>query len=63
MARGTMVVAIYAGSDLYTYSSGVFSCSLNNTAAKASINHAVELVGIDCDGNYLIKNSWGTSWG
>jgi len=39
-----------------TYKSGVF----NN--CKASINHAVLLVGA-IGGNWKIKNSWGTSWG
>ena len=37
---------------------------MNSTEAYANINHAVELVGVDCStGNYIIKNSWGTSWG
>ena len=38
------------------YTSGVF----NN--CRASINHAVLLVGV-VGGNWKIKNSWGTSWG
>lgn len=38
------------------YRSGVF----NN--CKASINHAVLLVGV-VGGNWKIKNSWGTGWG
>ena len=39
-----------------TYGSGVF----NN--CRASINHAVLLVGV-VNGNWKIKNSWGTGWG
>jgi cathepsin L len=39
------------------YSSGVFG----NCAA--SINHCVLLVGIDPQGVWKIKNSWGTGWG
>jgi C1A family cysteine protease len=38
------------------YKSGVF----NN--CKSSINHAVLLVGVK-DGNWKIKNSWGSTWG
>lgn len=38
------------------YKSGVFS------NCKASINHAVLLVGV-IGGNWKIKNSWGTGWG
>jgi hypothetical protein len=37
------------------YRSGIF----NN--CKASINHAVLLVGVS-GGNWKIKNSWGTGW-
>jgi C1A family cysteine protease len=39
------------------YKSGVFS----NCAAN--INHAVLAVGYDNSGNWIIQNSWGTSWG
>ncbi|CAD8164351.1 unnamed protein product [Paramecium pentaurelia] len=39
------------------YKSGVFSnCNKN-------INHAVMAVGYDASGNWIIKNSWATSWG
>ena len=40
-----------------SYKSGAF----NNCAAN--LNHAVLLVGIDANGVWKIKNSWGTSWG
>lgn len=39
------------------YKSGVF----NNCGT--STNHAVLAVGWDSEGNWIIKNSWGTSWG
>ena len=39
------------------YRSGVFS------NCGTSINHAVLAVGYDASGNWLVKNSWGTSWG
>jgi hypothetical protein len=60
---GSMVVAIYVENSFYSYSSGVYSCSANFDTAYTNINHAVELVGMDCSGNYIVKNSWGTSWG
>jgi len=40
------------------YKSGVFSnCGITN------LNHAVLAVGYDDAGNWLVKNSWGTTWG
>ena len=63
LERGSLVVAFAVESTFYSYSSGVYSCPLNASAAYAGINHAVELVGMDCNGNYIIKNSWGTTWG
>lgn len=40
-----------------SYKSGTFS-----NCAK-SINHAVLGVGYTTDGQWIIKNSWGTGWG
>ena len=40
------------------YKSGVFSnCHLT------PLNHAVLLVGYEDNGNWIVKNSWGTGWG
>lgn len=42
------------------YSSGTFSkCSSNPDDA----DHAVVLVGLNADGTWKVRNSWGTSWG
>ncbi|NDW60087.1 hypothetical protein G0P98_26810 [Yangia sp. PrR004] len=40
-----------------SYKSGTFS-----NCAK-SLNHAVLAVGYDASGNWIVKNSWGTTWG
>jgi C1A family cysteine protease len=40
------------------YKSGVFSnCGTTN------LNHAVLLIGYEDSGAWLVKNSWGTTWG
>jgi cathepsin L len=56
--KGPVAVALDATNDFSDYSSGVLkSCSFSGT------NHAVLVYGYDEKKNWLIKNSWGTSWG
>jgi len=50
-----IAIAVDASNWSY-YTSGVFS------NCGTSLNHGVLLVGI-VNGNWLVKNSWGTSWG
>ncbi len=63
LGRGSLVVAFAVESTFYSYGGGVYQCPDNFTTAYGKINHAVELVGMECAGNYIIKNSWGTTWG
>lgn len=58
-----VAVAIYAEGAFFQYSSGVYTGCPDYATSKANVNHAVILVGYDSNGNYIIKNSWGTSWG
>ena len=53
---GPVAVALSA-SGWGSYSSGIFS------SCQTRINHGVLLVAVDADGNWRIKNSWGTGWG
>lgn len=41
------------------YKSGIY----NKCPSSPSLNHAVLLIGFDWSRNWIIKNSWGTSWG
>lgn len=59
---GTMAVGINADSGFQSYSSGIYSCAAPTTN-HSDINHAVQLIGYDANGDWIIKNSWGTSWG
>lgn len=40
-----------------SYSSGIFS------NCRKTVNHAVVLIGVTQEGNWIIQNSWGTKWG
>lgn len=40
------------------YKSGVF-----NNCGTTTLNHAVTAVGYQADGTWIVRNSWGTSWG
>ena len=39
------------------YTSGVFS------QCGTEPNHGMTIVGMDADGNWIVKNSWGPGWG
>lgn len=57
--HGPVAVAVYVNSAFQYYTGGIFS-----TSYSGSVNHAVCLVGWNDDGGYwIMKNSWGTSWG
>jgi len=57
---GAVSAYIYADSLFQAYTGGVF----NDTKKYSSTNHAIQLVGWDdATGAWLLKNSWGTSWG
>lgn len=58
---GPVSVAIYAPSSLSAYSSGVFSACPSDSGNY--INHAVLVIGYESNGDWIIKNSWGTDWG
>lgn len=54
-----VAVAVNAGCNaFYQYSSGTF----NGRGCGTSLDHGVALVGYG-DGYYILRNSWGTSWG
>jgi len=60
---GPLSVYMYAGGSLFNYQGGCYQ----NTSTATS-NHCVTLCGWDdnacsAQGAWLIKNSWGTSWG
>lgn len=57
---GAVSAYIYADSLFQAYTGGVF----NDTKKYSSTNHAIQLVGWDdATGVWLLKNSWGPSWG
>jgi hypothetical protein len=57
---GAVTAYIYADNQFQAYKSGVF----NDTKKYKWTNHAIQLVGWDdALGAWILKNSWGTSWG
>jgi len=59
LLTGPIAVAVDANSRFSSYRSGVFDGPCAN-----SVNHAVILIGYSpSDSSWLVRNSWGTSWG
>lgn len=56
LAEGPVAVAV-ASTGWSSYSSGTITCS-----PSSQLDHAVIAIGYTADA-YIIKNSWGTSWG
>lgn len=63
LSSGPVVAAIYSNDNFQTYSSGIFSGCSTFDDSYSKLNHAVVIIGYDSNGNYIIKNSWGTAWG
>lgn len=61
IAESPVVTYFWADKNFYNYKSGVFKCS--RQAEPNDLNHGVMVYGYDTNGNYFIKNSWGTNWG
>ncbi len=57
LSKGAPAVAVDATS-WKTYTGGILSDCLNN-----SLNHAVQAMAMDSEGNWTIRNSWGPRWG
>ena len=55
--KGPIAVGL-AASSWGSYASGVFTCP-----STGNVNHAVLLVGYTSAQHWIIKNSWGTTWG
>ena len=56
---GSVAASVYVNSYFQAYRSGVFT-----GCGSGSVNHAIVLCGWDdAKGAWLLKNSWGTSWG
>jgi cathepsin H len=63
--HGPVSIAYEVVSDFRDYKSGVYHSTLCNNTAE-DVNHAVLAVGYGTEGGldyWLVKNSWGTSWG
>ena len=57
--KAPIAVSLYAGGENWkNYESGILSCPND-----AEINHAVLLVGYTSQLHWIVKNSWGTTWG
>jgi cathepsin L len=63
LSYAPIAVTLYVPPSFFDYSGGTYSGCPNFTTSVHNINHGVLIVGYDVNGNYVIKNSWGTSWG
>ena len=55
---GPLAVAVFANAGFMSYTSGVYTGCPDSATSISSINHAVIVVGMDANKNYIIKNSW-----
>ncbi len=60
---GAVKASVVVTSGFHHYTNGVFG-DMNSNYSSPSSNHAVLIIGWDdAKGAWIIKNSWGTSWG
>lgn len=59
MNHGAVVTAVYSGTYLQQYESGVF-----RACEDQPINHSITIVGWDdAEGYWILRNTWGKKWG
>jgi C1A family cysteine protease len=59
---GPISAAVCVGSQFQRYKSGIFST--NESCGSSAVNHAIVLAGWDdTTQSWLLRNSWGSSWG
>ena len=63
LPNGPLGILVGANRDFFNYSSGIFTAD-----CLSGVNHAVILVGFGYDSSsgysyYIVRNSWGPSWG
>lgn len=70
MTYGVVDTAVYVGTAFEGYSGGIYQDSNTNCTGSpcyyTTTNHAISLVGWNDnngDGYWILRNSWGTSWG
>jgi C1A family cysteine protease len=63
LMNGPVSAYIYAETGFLAYSSGVYWCTTTNNASFEKLNHVVNIIGYDNNSNWIIKNSFGPSWG
>jgi len=61
LVNSPIAVGIYAEDAFTHYKSGTYGCA--SVTTESQLDHAVLIVGYNEQGDYIIKNSWSTSWG
>jgi C1A family cysteine protease len=59
LQHGVVSVAVKTTDKFHSYDHGVF----DESSCPTSTNHAVALVGYHGSEYWILRNSWGTSWG
>lgn len=61
---GPVAAAVCAGSAFDYYRGGVFATNESSACGSSMVNHGIVLVGWDdSEGVWILRNSWGSSWG
>jgi hypothetical protein len=62
--KGCSVCSFNATDRFRSYTGGLYSCTSDDAPLDIrETNHAVLGIGYNTDGNFIIKNSYGTGWG
>jgi hypothetical protein len=60
LTASPVAAMVWASPEFMSYKAGSIRCS---SIAPPTLNHIVQVVGYDSNGNWIVKNSWGKLWG